>query len=322
MSNDPKDRVIGISISNSPDLGRLGYGEEHLRELMIAIARALLRLGTADQPVHLAYGGDLRPGGFTETLLDLARAESQGGWRGRMYSFLAWPYYLGLSRGDEALRLDICRFIRVTPADAGLPQHAVDTAPESLPKETKNLLTARCISRLREMMTEGGGRGFDGEPVPPLAARIILGGKTGDYTGIMPGLFEEFMLAQEVGIPIFVAGGFGGAAGAIADAVLGGAADPADVFSLEHQRAHNAGVAALLDQQYKSDGRGESPQARYERLARAIAACRADLDQADGSAAHNGLDRAENERLMRSQHATEITGLIDRGLRRLWSGEN
>ena len=322
MSNDPKDRVIGISISHSPDLGRLGFGEEHLHELMIAIARVLLRLGTSEQPVHLAYGGDLRPGGFTETLLDLARAESQGGWRGRMYSFLAWPYYLGLSKADEALRLDICRFIRVKPADAGLPQHAADTALESLPEETRSLLTARCISRLREVMTEGGGRGFDHEPVPPLAARVILGGKTGDYTGIMPGLFEEFMLAQEAGLPIFVAGGFGGAARALADAVLTSAPEPPPIFSLDHQRAHNAGVAALLDQQYQADVQGEPPQARYDRLAKTIAAYRADLDRTGAPVTPNGLDRSENERLMRSQHVSEITGLIDRGLRRLWLADH
>ena len=62
------NKLVAVSISNSPDLGRLGYGQEHLHELMISVARTVLRLHA-----NLAYGGDLRPDGFTATLFAIGR---------------------------------------------------------------------------------------------------------------------------------------------------------------------------------------------------------------------------------------------------------
>ena len=323
MSKNTDQRVVGISISTNPDLADLGYGIEHLHEAMIFVARSALRLGTAESPVDLAYGGDLRPGGFTETLFDLARAESQGEQKGRLYSYLAWPYYLNLSRGDEAQRLNICYFMRVTPDAAGFPEFASDVAPAALEEDQKTLLTAQCISRLREAMTQGGMKRIDDRRAPALAARIILGGKVTDYTGIMPGLFEEFMLAEEQQIPIFIAGGFGGASAALADALMGESDALPAVFSLEHQKDNTDGLDAL-ESQYLHDGRiNEAPQARYARLARAVAAHRDALRQLKGTQtpARNGLNYADNAKLTRSQNVSEITGLIEKGLRQRWFGE-
>ena len=323
MSTNTDQRLVGISISTGPDLTERGYGLEHLHELMIFVARSSLRLGTVDSPVDLAYGGDLRPGGFSETLFDLAQAESQGEQKGRVYSYLAWPYYLDLSRSDEAQRLNICYFMRVTPAEAGFPEYASDVAPAALEEDQKTLLTAQCISRLREAMTLGGMKRIDDKPAPALAARIILGGKVADYTGIMPGLFEEFMLAQEQQIPTFIAGGYGGASAALADALLDESDALPAVFSLDHQKDHSDGLDAL-ESQYLQDIRiTETPQARYARLAQAVADYRADLRKPQGkrTLARNGLDHAENARLMRSQNASEITGLIEKGLQRTWFGK-
>lgn len=322
MKADANTHLVGISISNSAALAQLGYGEEHLHELMIAIARTLLRLGTPEHPVHLAYGGDLRPGGFTETLFDLYRTENQAGKEARLYSYLAWPYYLDLSKSDEAQRLNICHFLRITPADAGFPEYASDTAANALAPEVRDLLTARCISQLRETMNNDGARKIDGGKAPSLAARVILGGKTAKYTGIMPGLFEEFMLAQEHGTPIFIAGGFGGASAALADAVLNDSGELPVELSLDYQKKHTKELAALETLYLKDRKIRETPQARYDRLADSVAAYRADLfnPRRTASPARNGLDLSDNQRLMRSQSVTEITGFLEKGLRLLWSG--
>ena len=61
-----KGWTIGLSIGDSPDLERLGFGKEHLDDATVEIARYLLASGAT-----LAYGGDLRPGGFTDILNDL-----------------------------------------------------------------------------------------------------------------------------------------------------------------------------------------------------------------------------------------------------------
>ena len=60
--------TIALSISNSPDLAVLGLGKEHLDDAMTEIARHLIACGAT-----LAYGGDLREGGFTELLFEIAR---------------------------------------------------------------------------------------------------------------------------------------------------------------------------------------------------------------------------------------------------------
>lgn len=325
MNAQKNERLVGISISSSPDLARLGFGAEHLHELMIAVARTLLRVGTADQPMHLAYGGDLRPGGFTETLFDLFRTEAQSGRESRLYSYLAWPYYLDLSKGDEASRLNICHFLRVTPADAGFRQYPADQTQEGLDDAVRALLTARCISKLREVMTGGGKTQIDGKPAPPLDARIILGGKVTGYTGIMPGIFEEFMLAQENNqknpVSIFIAGGLGGASAALADAVLRDRTKKLKAITLDYQKKHTKGLAEL-EKQYLEDPGIDEAQARYARLEVAIEQYRTDLQQPQGKppTASNGLTLAENKRLMRSQSVGEITGLIELGLRRRWFG--
>ena len=58
--------AVGISVSESPDLGVLGLSGGHLRDAMAEIALHLLASGRS-----LAYGGDLRQHGFTELLAEL-----------------------------------------------------------------------------------------------------------------------------------------------------------------------------------------------------------------------------------------------------------
>ncbi|MCB1739798.1 MAG: hypothetical protein KDK91_05470, partial [Gammaproteobacteria bacterium] len=158
--HEPAERLIGLSISNSPDLARLGYGAEHLHETMLNVARALLRL-PAQMPerarvVSLAYGGDLRPGGFTRALFELARAEAQESWTGRLYSFMAWPHYLSLDKAEEAQLINTCRFVRVTPADAGIEGVDAMLPPQRLQDIPPEYLAARCLSEMRRLMTVGG----------------------------------------------------------------------------------------------------------------------------------------------------------------------
>ena len=337
MTEQMPKRVVGISISTPPDLAQLGFGQEHMHELMIAISRTLLRIGDPDQPVHLAYGGDLRPGGFTETMLDLARAESviarneagtadkdgQAREPGRIYSYLAWPYYADLTKSYEAQHLNVCSFIRVTPEDAGFDadRYPETIAPSELSGDDALFLKARCISHLRELMNNGKGKTFDGS-APALTARVILGGKTNRYSGVMPGIFEEFMLAQEsrpVPIPTYLVGGFGGAARDLADATLQNTDTLPPVLTLEGQASDEANADLReLKRIYAEKKTRPSLDDRYARLGDTVRRYRADLDNPGPKACSNGLSRADNERLMRSCNIAEITGLIERGLHETW----
>src|SRR5215831_16901625 len=98
------DSVIAFSISyQRENLLARGMGFEHLRELLIRLARPILRQGSS-----LAYGGNWeeREGNFTFELLRLISAEQEdnslGGADtnlqiGKLYNHSSWPYYLDIT---------------------------------------------------------------------------------------------------------------------------------------------------------------------------------------------------------------------------------
>ena len=47
-------------------------------------------------------------------------------------------------------------------------------------------------------------------------ARVVLGGRMTGFSGLMPGIVEEVLLATRKRQPLYVAGGFGGAAHVVA----------------------------------------------------------------------------------------------------------
>ena len=87
--------TIAISISESPDLSLLGMRDRHLKRAMETMATYLLSSG-----YRLAYGGDLRQGGFTEQLFEIVsrydRSPQSRGRRG-VTDYLPWPACAALS---------------------------------------------------------------------------------------------------------------------------------------------------------------------------------------------------------------------------------
>jgi hypothetical protein len=66
------------------------------------------------------------------------------------------------------------------------------------------------------------------------------------YSGFLPGLFEEALLALEHGNPLYILGGFGGAAGKLAEALLLGAQGTfPQEFDPKWQCAQNSKVRRL-----------------------------------------------------------------------------
>lgn len=84
-----KGKLIGLSISDAPDLAERSMGQVHLEDAMVECARHLLVQGAS-----LGYGGDLRPGGFTEILFELVRTHNRAGTKERIHNFLSWPIHL------------------------------------------------------------------------------------------------------------------------------------------------------------------------------------------------------------------------------------
>ncbi|MCB2262194.1 MAG: hypothetical protein LGR52_04540 [Candidatus Thiosymbion ectosymbiont of Robbea hypermnestra] len=333
MSMSRRQFLIGISISGGPELERLGFGKEHLSELVLSLAHAVLR---SDDNTGLVYGGDPRPGGFTRQLFDLALSEQAPPSDAaleplrRIYSYLAWPYYLTLTRQDEARMIDACHLLRVRPRDAGFPEIADDCDRRQPMEPPGALIASRCLTRMRELATYGGHPTLEDGPAPPMRARILLGGKPSGYASFMPGLFEEFLISRappndRPAIPVFVIGAFGGAAGQLADALLdeGQGEDPLTMkFQLEQEAAAGrqgleqliGGYAAYSHLTKLEDCYLEH---RYQMLRAAVRSLRDAITGDDTRTLDNGLTPAENRTLLRSRDRIEIRRLLVRGLQRL-----
>ena len=114
-SNNPlAGRVLGISISESPDLESLGFSDIHLRDALIEFARYMLAAGAT-----IAYGGDLRAGGFTHTLFDLVSTYKGAGGSeaNRIRNYLAWPIHLLLTVEQRAELKTWAEIITLPPRD-------------------------------------------------------------------------------------------------------------------------------------------------------------------------------------------------------------
>ncbi len=203
VSSPLEGMQIAMSLSDSPNVdGPEGYTKYHVEDATIHVARTLISSGGA-----IAYGGDFRPGGYTPMLAQLiqtynqtASAEAQN-----LHSYLAAI----IKPGDA-------------PENTPLILHSLLASPDMareawLPKPTataKNLPPAALyFSDMRRVMEKH------------VAARFILGGNAiprlkdkGDgYGGRYPGLVEEAWRSLQAGNPLYVAGGFGGAAELVAD---------------------------------------------------------------------------------------------------------
>jgi hypothetical protein len=210
MSNEthllPTDALIGIrlgiSVSESPDLLRLGLLESHFRLALGEIARCVLVSGG-----HLAYGGHLQPDGYTAFLIQELERYSR---RDRpMRICLAWTEHRKMtlsSLHDE--RHDLGLYGEIVCLD---PQgNEIDPTigrDEACPSDADAETQQRSLSGLRRYMTK------------ITEGRVLIGGKREGFQGEMPGVLEEALLAFEFGQPVYLAGGFGGVTWDIARAL-------------------------------------------------------------------------------------------------------
>jgi hypothetical protein len=283
-------RVIGLSLGNSPDLPRLGFHQIHADDVTAEFARYLLEAGAV-----LAYGGTLQADGFTALLRDLVWTyDASEDEEPRLLGYLAWPYHRGALQRDPVYKgwMDPKNLNRVNfefvdrPKDqankeAGPP---TDRSPENL------LVYARCLTAMRQKMNER------------IEARVLLGGKVTAYAGRYPGLVEEVLLAKRSGKPIFLIGGFGGAAGAVIDALLGRKPQALS----EAYQFEDASYKEMVSRHNALPG---VDPADYGKLM-------AELEEwgLTGLCASNGMSEEENQRLFQTPHVFEMVYLILRGL--------
>jgi hypothetical protein len=220
------DFALAISVSESPDLARLGLTETHLRMALGEVARAVLIARG-----RLAYAGHLDPTGYTEFLVrEIERYRS----RDKPFTgYLPWPVHRTMDLTDidhrkrqlgllgEYVLLDVDgRPIDDPEATRGEEAAAVDEAT------AERALTAARKYTVR--VTDG---------------RLVVGGQRAKGMGRIAGVVEEVIESVRSGQPVFLAGGFGGAT---ADMAVALGLDPEGWLGIPDRRGDD-GIAELLE---------------------------------------------------------------------------
>lgn len=266
---------VGVSVSDSADLGRLGLNLRHAELAIGEIARAVLVAGG-----RLTYGGRIKPSGFTQHLMNEVRRYGTARWS--LTICLALPEHRKLSVAEiDEIDRQLGTWGRLMTLDSqGEPVNwRRDRNPEGAAIENDRERQAS-YSALRQFMTR------------TTCARVLLGGQLTGFQGVMPGLIEEAILAIEQHQPVYLAGGYGGAAAAVVK-VLG-------IDSLE-----------WLPTDLPA-GHDDAP------VVEALAHLSTVAANAGWSAGTNGLSEEENHLLASSHRPGDIASLVVLGMGRLF----
>ncbi|MEA5621813.1 TIR domain-containing protein [Nostoc sp. UHCC 0251] len=286
-------KVVGISVSNSPDLERLGFSDYHLKRALLEISRHLLAQGAS-----IAYGGDLRPDGFTQDLIEMVKAYNQqenNKPEKKILNFLAWPLHLKADLPWQAqYRNEVS--IKVIPLPEDIKQQPFKINDQIFlnPEGKENCYVwMRSLTAMREQMAK------------QIDARIILGGQVTKYKGVFPGIAEEAALTLSNHKPLFVLGAFGGCAKAVGEALLG--ATPL-VLTWEEQAAQSQTYAETVEFYNQRSRLGSLHSAiDYNALIKTF-------HDTGLQGMNNKLEESENRALFESEDLDEMIYLILKGL--------
>lgn len=281
-----KGKTIGISISESDNLSELGYGVPHLKDAIIEVARYILALGG-----KLAYGGDMRQGGFTELIFDLLayyKADKTLQPHERFHSYLAYPLSTTLTLEKQAELRQNVSFNKIAPPIdlqiANVNEFLKPHSPDNL------YVWTRCLTRMREEMEADCN------------ARIFIGGRTKGFKGKCPGVLEEFFIAIEHNHPVYLVGAFGGITRDIIEALKG---KKPDSYSNDYYFENDDYKKMFLLYNGKHpDNIIDYP--KYHAMLQQIGL--------NKIAEKNGLSVEDNLRLTTTPHISEVVYLILKGL--------
>lgn len=285
-----KERV-GISISDVPGDGYAAhhFHQDHLIRLAQDLARHLLA-----RSATLIYGGDLRPGGFTEFILDEARIlkERLGEAAPYVENHLAWPLYVS----DPEVTTWRAKYHEIMdtieheiPSDVANELDIGAFIPPTTPENS--YIWSRCLSEMRKTL------------ISSTTVRICAGGRISGYKGKMPGVLEEIVLALNEEKPIILLGAFGGIVGDVCNLLLN--ADVPVSLTENWQMVHNEGYSDL-----QKLARSHGHHCDYESIRETISS-----QSVPDLALRCGLDQSEYEQLMVSPIVDECVYLILKGLK-------
>ena len=270
-----KDTALGISVSDSPDLDRLGLFEEHFRLALGEIGRSILVSGG-----HIFYGGHLKQGGYTTFLVD--ELQRWGRRDQPLKICLAWTEHSRMDKEEiNRLRRDFGLSAEIILLDADGTQLPFDYSTDSSEEDFDADTSAKALTGLRQFLAS------------TTDARILLGGKRAGFQGEMPGIIEEALISIELGKPLFLAGGFGGA-------------------TLDLIRS----LIPEFAEWFPEDNNGSETDPRVEK---GLASTKEVAKKNKWDITLNGLTYDENALLAATYRPTEVAALVSLGLGRMFT---
>jgi len=283
--------LIALSAGGDDDeLAGRGLGMEHVDELMMRVAKKLLRTGN-----RLSFGGTLGDSRqkLTQYLIETAEdwlddhAASEGDvtkpetWP--LLNYSAWPFHTFISEQQRANLTGDCGFEDINPAgvpEPDLQQHLKDwkTDPQA------QIFIGDSLSAMREQSTRDSH------------LRITWAGKIKGAAGWMAGILEEVGSSLAQGKPVLILGGYGGCAGLIAKYLAKEDEPWPDPLTL------NSGVDDLLAPSAQQD-----LEQRFEKTKADLAHFRTRL-HAGGDV--NGLSSNVLIEALAAENGHEITALV------------
>lgn len=303
---DLTGKNIGLSISDNPDRINRGFGSIHQRTFMYEIARTFYRRGAS-----ISYGGHLKNEGFTAASLQLLIDEQQSAITDQeIQSYVAWPLHCPVPGKEDGIEDDFRKFATLNklppPAEfEGKRNQFFDPKPIS-----HRYYWFRSMTGLRQEMNS------------KIHARIVLGGKLHGFFGRYPGVVEEVLLAAEAKMPVYLCGGFGGAALALAQLFQGKTSSDLDSFSQYADVEYASSVGyyeAAAAQKLGHVLEKMTPYDRFTGYAVDYPLLCEYFRILGTSGLNNGLSPQENEILFETPSLDEIRMLILTGLKRLFS---
>lgn len=196
-SNKLTKKKIAFSISNPHDWNIIS--SVTIKDMVIELFRHIVYNGAA-----VIYGGDLRKKGFTRIFSELSKNYKENvavDIETTVYNYLAWNLS-DISEEEKAgLKYNgVKLIIAKNPRDLSEND---EYKPSGNDVFDDRYYFTKSLTQMRKERNEISD------------ALIVLGGKTTGYHGVCPGTLEEFLLAVQKGIPVYVIGGFGGMAAVI-----------------------------------------------------------------------------------------------------------
>lgn len=279
---------VAVSVSDNEDLEQLGLSTHHLKDVMIELARYIMANGGT-----LLYGGHLKNEGFTKLFAELSyQYKFLNDKSFRFVNYFPFP-------NSNSLTLEIkADFVKqqVAPIVIEIPRH-LGVIDKNKKYDTFNNIEDRyifseCFSDMRRIMADESN------------ARILLGGKQSNYLGYLPGIIEEAYYSLKANKPIYIIGGFGGAAKSLSNVIQGFVPKEltnefqySNSFIQEFKEAFSDKASVPIDYNDLLDFIKQFPLERISEM--------------------NGLTVDENLVLFASQNIHEIVILIMKGLKQI-----